>query len=104
MMVGQVYMSGLNQTGPPPGANNTRMQFKGYYICPTLADLRRIETNILNETDYPLAILQGQDERWDGLLQGWYQYIPEGAHLAQADDGGSWVIVNDGNSAWKKFT
>lgn len=104
MIVGQAYMSGLVQTGPPPGANNQRVAFKGYFVCPTLSDLRALETDERNERDFPLAILQGQDERYDGLLQGWYQYIPEGEHTAFSDDNATWIIVNDGRSAWKKFT
>jgi hypothetical protein len=101
--VGPAYMSNLNQMGPPPGANNVRLRFRSYYVCETLLDLRAIETDSQNETDFPMAILLGQDEKYDGLLQGLFFYVPEGEHLANPDSV-SWVIVNDGRSAWKKLT
>lgn len=103
-MVSDVYESGLVQIGPPPGANNARLRYKGYYVCETLADLRAIDTDPLNATDYPMAILQGWTAKYDGLLQGIYFYVGTGSHNSRADDGGGWIIVNDGRSAWQKLT
>lgn len=49
-----------------------------------------------------MAILLGRDEKYDGLLQGIYCSVPNGHHRDQeASD--SWVIVNDGRSAWQKL-
>lgn len=103
-LVSDIYMSGLVQGRPPAGANNVRYQFKGYFVCPTLADLRAIETSLDNELHYPMAILQGQDVQYDGLLQGTYFYVPEGRQNERADDDATWIIVNDAKSAWQKLT
>jgi hypothetical protein len=103
-LVSDAYESGLVQGGPPPGANNDRRQARGYYLCDNIAELRAIETEKRNEEEYPMAVLLGQDVKYDGLLQGLYFYVPEGSQNDNSDDGASWVIVNDGRSAWTKLT
>lgn len=95
-------MSQLLQTGPPPESNITRLRLKGILRCPTLADLKSIGTAKDNE-NY-MAILLGESEKYDGLLQGIYDYVPEGLHSQRDGDDASWVIVDDGRSAWIKLT
>lgn len=94
-------LSGLQQTGPPPGANNVRFRMKGFFSCNTVAELREIQT--AEENKKWGVILLGENAAYDGLLSGIYSYVPEGYHNAQEDNGASWIIVNDGKSAWRKM-
>ena len=100
-LISDTWVPGLSQSGPPPGANNHRYELRGVFQCPTLADLRALETH--RDNDRMLVVLQGQDAAFDGLLQGIYCYVPTGSHRAQSDSA-TWVIVNDGQSAWQKLT
>lgn len=100
-VVSEGWQPNLFQPGPPPGANNRRFALRGSFLCSTIANLRGIETHKENAEFF--AILQGRDAAFDGLLQGIYCYVPEGSQHSQ-DDSDSWVIANDGRSAWQKLT
>lgn len=96
------WMSGLVHPGPPPWANRDPWRVEIWLKVPTLAQLRLIGTHKDNEK--MLVFLLGQDAAYDGLLQGIFDYVPSGYQFAREDDGGSWIIVDDGGSAWRKMT
>lgn len=100
MIVSESWQPGLTQNGPPSGANNARFTVREWYQCDTLADLKRLETHPDRETR--MAVLRGREAKFDGHLQGIYCSVPQGQHLAQPETD-SWVMANDGQSAWQKL-
>lgn len=101
MQVGEVWIPDLQGNGPPPWSFNDQFEVPRIFNVPTLAHLRQIRTHQFNER--ALVLLKGQDEPYDGYLQGLYEYWPNLA-TAQPDDGGSWIWVEDKQSAWRKIT
>jgi hypothetical protein len=99
-LTSDTWLPNNSHPGPPPGANNARFEGIGFYQCDTLGDLRLLETKQDNERFF--AVLKGRDAKFDGLLQGVYCYVPPGYQNSQSDSD-SWVIANDGRSAWQKL-
>jgi hypothetical protein len=91
---------GLQQPGPPPGANNIYFRVPFWYLADRVADLRLVDTHLDNERS--LLYLLGQDEPYDGNLQGIYKYWPN-METAEDDDGATWIHAHDGRSAWRKI-
>lgn len=97
-------LPGLRYPGPPTGANDiVELKVELFMRVPNLERLREIDTDPTNSLK--MVFLLGEIEPYDGLLQGFYDYVPQGMQNSREDDGtGSWVIVNDGRSAWVKIT
>jgi hypothetical protein len=96
------WMSGLEHPGPPPWSNRDPWLVEKILKVPTLAQLRQIATHVENEKT--MVFLLGQDAAYDGYLQGFYDYLPPGYQYENEDNSGSWIIVNDGGSGWRKIT
>ena len=101
MGVHPIWVPGLNQHGPPPGANSERReihaQAKREFECETVADLRRIEHHHLNFR----CVLLGENEAFDGYLQGLYHWWKS----TDEDNGGDTIRPNDYQGwLWKKLT
>lgn len=101
-LVGDAWISGLVQTGPPPGSQLEADLITHWYFPKSIAEMKTIQTGPqqLNRA----AFLLGQDSDGDGLLQGIYTYVPPEQFDYTLGDDASYVIVNDGKSAWKKRT
>lgn len=100
MLAGDTYISGLTGSGPPPWSFNDSFVVPRWFLVETVAALRQLRTHQFNNN--VLLVLLGQDEPYDGLLQGTYQYWPN-MSTAQPDDGGTWIWANDQQSAWRKI-
>lgn len=97
------YIQGLSQNGPPPGANDiVELKVDSILRVPNLLRLREIDTSPRNVRR--LVFLLGEIHPYDGALQGLYDYVPEGNQNDRDDDNGTWIIVNDGRSAWIKMS
>lgn len=101
-LVGDVYIQGLVQTGPPPGSQLEAELITHWYFPRSIAEMKTIASGPQNE--HRAAFLLGQESDGDGLLQGIYTYVPQSHLDVSLGDDASYVVVNDGRSAWKKRT
>lgn len=99
---GPAYMSGLIHNGPPPGANDDFEIVTQWYRRNSVAEVKQLSTRASNSRR--LLLLTGQDEKYDGLLQGIYCYVPAEELDTSLGNDASYIVVNDGRSAWYKLT
>jgi hypothetical protein len=102
MLQSDVWTPGLVQNGPPPGSNDDIFLVTHWYRKNAVAEVKAMPSREVNESR--LLILTGQDEAFDGLLQGIYTYVPPASLNTALGDDASYIIVNDGRSAWRKLT
>jgi hypothetical protein len=96
------WIPGLTQFGPPPGANDDVFLVQAWYRKNSVAEVKQIASREVNRSR--LLILTGQDSAFDGLLQGIYACVwTDELDISQGNDA-SYIIANDGKSAWRKLT
>jgi hypothetical protein len=90
-------MSNLAQTNPP--THKVKLKI---IRCYSVAQLRAIQSAQDNEGW--MVLLLGENAAYDGGLQGFYDYVPTGQQNTRDEDGASWIIAADGQSAWMKVS
>jgi hypothetical protein len=96
------WMPGLSQFGPPPGSIDDVFLVQAWYRKNSVAEVKAMASREVSKNR--LLILTGENSAFDGLLQGIYTYVWLGeVDPAQGNDS-SYIIVNDGKSAWRKLT
>lgn len=102
-LVDDVYISGLVQSGPPPGANDDVFLITQWYRKNAVIEVKAMASRDTVNV-HRLLLLTGQDSAFDGLLQGVYCYVPQSNLDPSRGDDASYIVVNDGKSAWQKLT
>lgn len=102
MLQSDVYVPGLQGSGPPPGANDDLQLVTHWYRKNSVAQVKTMATRIENRER--MLMLTGQDTAFDGLLQGIYIYVDTADLNTALSDDASYIVVNDRRSAWRKIS